>query len=208
MRVKGDSPEEILYVTRFLLSTLYCTQRCFCLTRDIAKEPALGHGHPRKLLAADIAYLLSLAWHNPSKFLDEYQEHLCHYHNITICLATIHRAFEAAGYSIKKITKIAKEKCLYKYASFIQQIAKYPASYLVAMNEVSKDDCTYSQMQARAPWRKHAPVAQPFVRNRRFSICGALTLDDDIIAAKVVEGSFDCEKFILYLCESVVRLLF
>ncbi|KAK0431136.1 hypothetical protein EV421DRAFT_2090334, partial [Armillaria borealis] len=49
---------------------------------------------------------------------------------------------------------------------------------------------------------------QPFVRNRWFSICGALTLDDGIIAAKVVEGSFDREKFISYLRESVVCLPF
>ncbi|KAK0236856.1 hypothetical protein EDD85DRAFT_770593 [Armillaria nabsnona] len=119
MRVKGDSPEEILHMTRFSLSTLYRTQRHFRLTGDVAKKPALGCGCPRKLLAADIAYLLSLAQHNPSKFLDEYQERLCHYHNITVCLATIHHAFEAAGYSIKKITKMAKEKCPYKCASFI-----------------------------------------------------------------------------------------
>ncbi|PBL04472.1 hypothetical protein ARMGADRAFT_911870 [Armillaria gallica] len=119
MRVRGDSPEEILCMTRFSLSTLYCTQRRFRLTGDVAKEPALGRGRPQKLLAADIAYLLSLAWHNPSKFLDEYQERLRRYHNITVCLATIHHAFEAAGYSIKKIMKMAKEKCPYKCASFI-----------------------------------------------------------------------------------------
>ncbi|PBK84973.1 hypothetical protein ARMGADRAFT_942636 [Armillaria gallica] len=131
-------------MTRFSLSTLYHTQCRFRLTGDVAKEPALGRGHPQKLLAADIAYLLSLARHNPSKFLDEYQERLCRYRNIIVCLATIHRAFEAAGYSIKKIMKMAKEKCPYKCASFIRRIAKYPASYLVAMDEVSKDDCTYS----------------------------------------------------------------
>ncbi|PBK81121.1 hypothetical protein ARMGADRAFT_948769 [Armillaria gallica] len=144
MRVRGDSPEEILCMTRFLLSTLYCIQHHFCLTGDVAKEPALSRRHPQKLLAADIAYLLSLAWHNPLKFLDEYQECLYHYRNITVCLATIYCAFEAASYSIKKIMKMAKEKCPYKCASFIQQIAKYPASYLVAMDKVLKDDCTYS----------------------------------------------------------------
>ncbi|PBK84533.1 hypothetical protein ARMGADRAFT_892107, partial [Armillaria gallica] len=40
----------------------------------------------------------------------------------------------------------------------------------------------------------------------QFSICGALTLDDGIIAAKVVEGSFDRTKFISYLHESVLPL--
>ncbi|KAK0431137.1 hypothetical protein EV421DRAFT_1854869 [Armillaria borealis] len=146
MRARGDSPEEILCMTRFSLSTLYHTQRHFCLTGDVMKEPALGRGRPQKLLAADIAYLLSLARHNPLKFLDEYQECLHRYRNITVCLATIHRAFEAAGYSIKKIMKMAKEKCPYKCAGFIRWIAKYPASYLVAMDEVSKDDRTYSRM--------------------------------------------------------------
>ncbi|KAK0437099.1 uncharacterized protein EV420DRAFT_1280899 [Desarmillaria tabescens] len=135
-------------MTRFLLSTLYRTQHCFRLTGDVTKEQALSHGHPRKLLAANIAYLLSLAWHNPSKFLDEYQERLQHYHNITVCLTTINHAFEDACYSVKKITKMVKEKCSYKCASFIRCIAKYPASYLVAMDEVLKDDHTYSQMRA------------------------------------------------------------
>ncbi|KAK0473533.1 hypothetical protein EDD18DRAFT_1092074, partial [Armillaria luteobubalina] len=63
--------------------------------------------------------LYSLAQHHPLKFLDEYQECLHHYRNITVYLATIHHAFEAADYSVKKIMKMAKEKCPYKCASFI-----------------------------------------------------------------------------------------
>ncbi|KAK0470459.1 uncharacterized protein EV420DRAFT_1258601 [Desarmillaria tabescens] len=146
MRARGDPAEEILCMTGFSLSTLYRTQCHFQLTGDVAKEQALSCGHPQKLLAADIAYLLSLAQHNPSKFLNEYQERLQCYCNITVCLTTIHHAFEDASYSVKKITKMVKEKCPDKCASFIQRITKYPASYLVAMDEASKDDCTYSRM--------------------------------------------------------------
>ncbi|KAK0473534.1 hypothetical protein EDD18DRAFT_1092084, partial [Armillaria luteobubalina] len=58
----------------------------------------------------------------------------------------------------------------------------------------------------RAPWGKCAPVTQPFVHNRWFSICGALGLDGGINTAKVVEGSLNHERFISYLCVSVLPL--
>jgi len=46
----------------------------------------------------------------------------------------------------------------------------------------------------------------PFVRNKRFSMVAALALDEGIIAAKVVEGSFRHDTFLEYLRDDVLPM--
>ncbi|KAK0229640.1 hypothetical protein EDD85DRAFT_776120 [Armillaria nabsnona] len=86
---------------------------------------------------------------------------------------------------------MAKECCPIKHASFIRRISQYLASYLLCMDEVSKDDQTYARLFAQAPRGQRALVSQPFVRKTQFSMCATMVLREGIIASKVVEGSFD-----------------
>ena len=48
----------------------------------------------------------------------------------------------------------------------------------------------------------------PFVCKWHFSMVAALALDEGIVAAKVIEGSFDREWFMEYLRDDVVNSLF
>jgi hypothetical protein len=48
-------------------------------------------------------------------------------------------------------------------------------------------------------------IHQPFVRKRRFSMLAGMALDQGIIAAQVVEGSFSRDLFLKYLRDDVVR---
>ncbi|KAG2339649.1 hypothetical protein BDR05DRAFT_891333 [Suillus weaverae] len=43
-----------------------------------------------------------------------------------------------------------------------------------------------------------------FAQKERFSMLGAMALDEGIIATQVVEGSFTCELFLGFLCDDLV----
>ena len=119
-------------------------------------------------------------------------------------MATIHHALEQAGLNMKQVQKMASERDPTCRADFIHRIAQYPASSLLAIDEVSKDDQTYVCLWGRSEVGSRVEVHQPFCQKRRFSMLAALALDEGIVAADVVEGSFTQDLFIKFLWDNVV----
>lgn len=79
-----------------------------------------------------------------------------------------------------------------------------PPDYLVSVDEVSKDDQSYSRLWGRSARGACVEIHSPFVRKRRLSMLAALALDEGIIAAQVVEGSFTHDIFLEFLCNDLV----
>jgi hypothetical protein len=119
-------------------------------------------------------------------------------------MATIHRELKRAGLSIKGVQKMASERDPMKRADFVRRISQYPATYLLPLDEVSKDDRTYARLWGRSEIGTRIEVSQPFVRKRRFSMLAAMALNEGIIAAHVVEGSFNRELFLKFLRDDLV----
>jgi len=63
---------EVIQVMGISRSTLFRTAHRMRRTGSVAKAVAIGPGRPRKLMHADCPYLLALARHKPSLFLDQY----------------------------------------------------------------------------------------------------------------------------------------
>ncbi|KAF8834908.1 hypothetical protein BDN67DRAFT_876565, partial [Paxillus ammoniavirescens] len=82
----------------------------------------------------------------------------------------------------------------------------YPATCLVPIDEVSKDDRTYSRHWGCSQKGTHVHQHQPFVRKKWYSMVATLALDEGVIAAKVVEGSFNRETFIQFLQEDILPM--
>ncbi|KAJ7246426.1 hypothetical protein C8J57DRAFT_1081520, partial [Mycena rebaudengoi] len=61
------------------------------------KALVLGRGRPHFLKDNDSAYLLRLAKHQPSTFLEEYQKFLITHRYLPTCISPVHRTFERAG---------------------------------------------------------------------------------------------------------------
>ncbi|KAG2108677.1 uncharacterized protein F5147DRAFT_576545, partial [Suillus discolor] len=141
-----DSDDEIYHITTISLSTLHHTQQCQCLTRDAVKNVLKGHGHPCKLIYMDCQYLIQLAYHKLTLFLDKYNHHLAKYHHLPALLATIQCTLTCAGLNVKHIQKLTSERNSLKHAAFICHISQYPAHYLITFNEVSKHNRTYAHM--------------------------------------------------------------
>ncbi|KAJ7243148.1 hypothetical protein B0H12DRAFT_983940, partial [Mycena haematopus] len=145
-----DTRPEIAKICGFSIRTLSRTTRRFRTTGSVAKAAAIGRGRPRLLHTRDSAYLLKLARHNPCYFLDEYQRFLEKYRHMPIHISTVHRTFERAGLSVKRVQKMASERDPIAEGYFINRISQYPAHYLVALDEMSKDDRTYARLWGRS----------------------------------------------------------
>ena len=111
----------------------------------------------------DCDYLLRLAWHKPTLFLDEYSKSLEQFRSLSVSLATIHWSFEHAGLNVKHVQKMARECDPFLCANFVNRVGQYPAHYLISIDEVSKDDCTYTRLWERALVRERVEQHDPFV---------------------------------------------
>ncbi|KAG1777137.1 hypothetical protein EV702DRAFT_926733, partial [Suillus placidus] len=109
-----------------------------------------------------------------------------------------------AGLNLKHVQKLASKGKLLVCAGFICRISQYPTHYLVTPNEVSKDNRTYACMWGRAFHGERVEKHNPFVWKERFSMLGAMALDEGIIATRVVEGSFTHELFIGFLHDDLL----
>jgi transposase len=199
-----DTDEEIGEITGMSKRSIYRAQERKWLTGSVAPALAIGRGRPRYLTREDSDFLLQLARHKPSMFLDEYMHKLNEFRHLSASISTIHRTFERAGLSVKRIQKVAAERDSEKRSAFVWRIGQYLPHYLVSIDEVSKDDRTYARLWGRAPIGECAEQHNPFVRKRRYSMCAAMALDKGIIAARVLEGSFTHDTFLEYLRDDIV----
>ncbi|KAJ7685885.1 hypothetical protein B0H17DRAFT_1160752 [Mycena rosella] len=142
-RISDDLKEAILKIAGFSRSTLHHTRRRKVLTGHVTKAIAHGRGCPRTLAEADADYL-------PTTFLDEYRERLERYCFLPASLSTIHRTFCRNRMSLKKIQKMAAEWSPLNRANYSRRISIYPSHYLISIDEVSKDDRTYTRIFGRS----------------------------------------------------------
>ena len=204
LKQDGHTPDYIKAITGISKRTLFRTQKQKHNTGSVAKAQAIGRAHPRSLLQSDAAYLLCLACHKPTLFLDEYAWWLKDFRHLPVSLATIHRTLQHAGLSVKHVQKLASERNPILHADFIRQISWYPTDYLICLDEVSKDNRTYAHLWGWAQRGQRAEQHNPFVWKRRLSLVAAMALDEGIVAARAVEGSFTKQTFIEYLRDDVV----
>jgi transposase len=205
LKARGrDTNSEIAQLCNFSTRTLYRAMQRKNITGSVSKAQAIGRGRPRRVLFKDCQYLLRLARHKPTLFLDEYTRRLEEYRHLPVSLSTVHLTLRRAGLSVKHVQKLALERDPIQRADFVRRIGQYPAHYLVPLDEVSKDDRTYSRLWGRAEVGCRVEEHSPFVRKRRLSMISALALDEGIIASRVIEGSYTCETFLEYLRDDVV----
>jgi hypothetical protein len=147
-----------------------------------------------------------LVCQHPDWFLDELLDLLDTNRFIAVHYTTIHWELEQAGISLKKLQIIAKERDKDLCADFVRQMGQYSAEEIGFLDEFSKDERTLHRRCGQAKRGKRASMRGVFVRGRRISGEGLLTLDG-IVASTVVEGSMTQEKFLHFLEHSVVRAL-
>lgn len=195
--------EDILAIVNFSERTWWRTLKRYRTTGNVEPPASNKGGRPRILVRDDVDYLLALIRHRPSRFLDELLGLLATNRFISVHYATIFRELERADISLKKLRIIAKERDEDVRADFIRRIAQYSAAEIGFLDEFSKDERTLHRRRGRAKKGRHAAEQGAFVRGRRVSGEGLLTVDG-IVANTVVEASMTKEKFLYFLEHQVV----
>ena len=173
------------------------------LTGDVVRHTFGIRGRRRIFHYSDIEYLKRIIGHNPSKFLDELAALLHTNRLISASLSTVLRELRRAGISYKKIKKIASERNETLRSDFVRRMAQYQPEQLGFLDEMSKDERTTFRSHGWSAKGARAVQKGVFVRGRRFSAEGLLTIDG-MISNTVVEGSMTKARFLEYLEHSVV----
>jgi transposase len=187
-------------------STWHRLYQLWQTTGDVVRHTFGICGRPRIFHYSDVEYLKSILSHRPDWFLDELQSLLLTNHFISVHFITIQRELLRAGISYKKIRRIASERSEVLHADFIRRMAQYLPEQLGFLDEMSKDERTSFRPRGRSAKGRRAIKKGVFVRGRRFSVEGLLTIDG-MISNTVVEGSMTKSMFLEYLETSVVHFV-
>ena len=187
--------------------TFYRLLKLWRETGDVVAEKNSLTGRLRLLNYNDVQYLTRLIQKNPDYFLDELLHLLQTNRFISVNYTTIHRELVRAGVNRKRLKRIAIERDEDRRADFIRRMAQYMPEELGFLDEVSKDERTVGRRYGRSKKGQRAEKAQPFVRGRRTSTVGLLSLDG-FVAGTAVEGSLTKESFLQWFEFTVVKSFF
>ncbi|KIJ14500.1 hypothetical protein PAXINDRAFT_79036, partial [Paxillus involutus ATCC 200175] len=111
-----------------------------------------------------------------------------------------------AGLNVKHIQRLASEQDLLACATFICCISQYPANYLIPLDEMAKDVRTYAWLWGCLPQGTRCEHHDPFVQTQQLSLLAALVLNEGIVAARVLEGSYTYETFCEFLHVDLIHI--
>jgi transposase len=197
------SLDHILDCCGFSDRTFYRVLKLWRETGDVVGPKKSLAGRLRALNHNDVQYLTTLISQNPDYFLDELLQLLATNRFISINYTTIHKELIHSGISHKRLSRIAIERDEDRRIDFIRRMAQYTPEELGFLDEVSKDERTVGRQWGRSKRRRRAVKAQPFVRGRRTSTVGLLSIDG-FVAGTTVEGSLTRVVFLEWLEFTVV----
>ena len=183
--------------------TFYRILKIWRETGDVTKGPVIRPGRYRTLHETDIHYLLQLIRQNPDYFLDELLRMLKTNRFISVHYTTIYNELIRIKVSHKRLQRIALERNEALRADFIARMAQYDPEELGFIDEVSKDERTVGRRYGRSKRGTRARKSQPFVRGRRTSTVGLLSVDG-FVAGTSVEGSLTKASFLHWMELTVV----
>jgi transposase len=190
--------EDILDCCEFSQSTFFRSLRLWRETGSVTKPSSLLRGRPRVLASEDLQYILQLVRARPDWFLDELLGLLNRNRFISVHFKTIHDELSHCGVSRKLLKRLATERNAAFRADFVYQMSFYSADQLGFIDETSKNDRTVQRRFGRSQKNSRASKKLNFVRGRRLSACGLLTIDG-MITSYVREGSLKRVDFLEFL---------
>ncbi|KAF8059283.1 hypothetical protein FPV67DRAFT_1426804 [Lyophyllum atratum] len=142
--------EDICDCVGFSEQTFYRVLNLWRETGDIMKHFFGVRGRPHLLMFDDFNYLLRLIRHRPDWFMDELVDLLYENRFISVHFTTIIRELARAGYTVKKLKRIAAERNEEKRGAYIYGIAQYSWEQIGFTDETSKDEKTPGWRHGRA----------------------------------------------------------
>ncbi len=91
-------------------------------------------------------------------------------------------------------------------SEFILKISEFSSEQLIFIDETAKDERSLSRAYGYSVVNTRAKKSVVFVRGNRYTILPALILDG-FIAAEIIEGSCNKEKFQTFIVNQVVSYI-
>jgi hypothetical protein len=195
--------DDILDCCNFSRRTWFRILKLWHETGDVVSETQSLSGRLRILEYGDIHYLQYLIEDNPDYFLDELLHLLKTNRFISLHFTTVFRELQRARVNHKKLQRIARERDEAQRIDFIRRMAQYDPEELGFIDEVSRDERSIGRHYGWSKRSRRAKKRQPFVRGRRTSTVGVLTLDG-FVAGTAVEGSLTKDVMLEWLEFNVV----
>jgi len=141
----------------------------------------------------------------PDLYLDELALDLTETLGVTPALSTIHRTIKHLGFTTKKLSKVAQERCEVRRRDFLFKIGDETPDRLVFTDESAVNLLTAYRSKGRAQKGERAHKTTYFQRGDRYSVLPAMTMDG-VLYLHVIRGSFSGESFLAYVA-GLVKLM-
>jgi transposase len=156
------------------------------------------------------AVLKRFVLQNPTLYLDEIQFQLAEQGMPLCSISTLHKYLNKMNLSHRKLLSVARERCEYRRAQYLQEVKQFAPEQLVFVDETQKKLMTAHRNRGWAVRGSHARVLERFTRRRNFtfSMIAAMDMEGFIVEAclpvdKVV-GTVTAEVFSEYLRHSLL----
>nr|GAT45393.1 predicted protein [Mycena chlorophos] len=204
----GWSLADIRYALRVSPASMYRWDELRDVFGQAENPNPLLRGWERIVSLAVLDAIRTVYHHEASVMLDELRWYLAIHHDVAISISALQATLERAGLTRKRLQKLAAERDEARRAEYracIRNLNLFSGTgeEFVAVDESSKDNCTLSRIYGRSPIGTPAVSYEPFVRDTRYTLTAAITIEG-YIAARVVEGSMNGYGFFDFIAEEVL----
>jgi transposase len=202
---KGYPKEDVLDLFSMSSATFYRAKRNMASFGSVDRDPATLNirGPKRQLDRSSLDIILHHISTNPPVSLSELVYLLASEYSISVSISTLSKTLQNAGFTFKKLVKIARERKEEQVANFIHRIGQYSPEQLVFADESSKDEKTIQRSRGWSPKGQRSISVVPFLRGVRYTVLPFLTTQG-VLSVKVVKGSMTRDELMVYLKEDIV----
>lgn len=111
----------------------------FVTTGKLSPSKRTSRPEARKLDELHELYIISLLLENPGLYLDEICSKIRDSTGVTVSGSTVCRVIRRNGLTRKKITQVAKQRCMTYRGMYMADIIHYPSDFFVWVDETGSD---------------------------------------------------------------------
>lgn len=180
------------------VGTAFRLYKRFVATGELSPPQRACRPDARKLDEYHELYIMSLLIDNPGLYLSEICLAIKDATGVIVSGSTVCRVLQRNGYTRKKITQVAKQRCVEYRGAFMAEIIDYPGDFFVWLDETGSDKRDHIR-KFGYQIRGLPPVYHRYlVRGTRLSTISALS-SEGLITHEIMTGTTNGDKFYDFL---------
>lgn len=190
----GMSFREIASRLQIGVGTAHRLYKRFEESGEVSPKKRGSRPESRKLDDLHELYVLGLVLENPSLYLRELCQKIKEATGTTVSSSCVCKLLHRNGFTRKKISQIAKQRCVEFRGDYMARILHYPRDYLVFLDETGSDHRDHIRKFGYS-MRGETPIYHRFLlRGNRISAIAALS-SEGILEYDFYKGTVNGDKF-------------